>query len=404
MYILLYNRRWFGVKETWGALAMCILLFLPVVFWNAENNFISFTFHENRLGIVESGINLQYFLTEVAGQVFYNNPVNVVLIVLAIIALVRRDHFLGIAYKRIILWTSLPLILTFLFFSLFRSTLPHWTGPGYLGLIIIAAAWLSEPSRQGRSNRLIPWPAMASLAFLMTVVTVAVGQIRAGWIPLQRWKVADVSLDMYGWKQLGDKFAAINKWDEEHYLIDKGSPIITFRWFPAANFDYYLCRQNDKPVYALGTLERIHKYFWINQSRGNLKQGDDAWFIALSDDYEDPMQLYGKMFDLIFPSDTICITRGRDTVRKVFIYRMLDLKEDLIFVPETAKQARDRLKSDTLAYFLRMIRSDRQYLEFLEKRSTRDNIPLEDLIRDEAFKLLQKSKEVEVIADSNAKR
>jgi hypothetical protein len=108
---------------------------------------------------------------------------------------------------------------------------------------------------------------------------------------------------------------------------------LTFRWFPAANFDYYVARKIDKTVYALGTLERIHKYFWINKQRGNLKRGSDAWYIALSDDYEDPVALYGSLFEMILPSDTICILRGQDTVRKAFVYRLINLKKDMIFPP-----------------------------------------------------------------------
>ena len=115
--------------------------------------------------------------------------------------------------------------------------------------------------------------------------------------------------------------------------MGKGSPIITFRWFPAANLDYYVGRKINKPVYALGTLERIHKYHWINQLRGNLEQGTDAYYIALSDDYEDPVALYGMLFDTILPADTLCITRGRDTVRKAFVFRLMDLKKRMVFQP-----------------------------------------------------------------------
>jgi len=401
MYILLYDRKWFTIRETWGAIVIFILLFMPVIFWNAENDFISFTFHENRVGITEEGIKPQYFLTEVFGQFFYNNPVNVILIIAALVALARRKYFLNLAYRRIILWTSLPLILLFIGFSLFRSTLPHWSGPGYLGLILITAAWLSEPAKAGKSMRLVPVPVMIALAFMLAVVTVAVGQIRYGWIPLQRWKADDVSLDMYGWEQLGKKFETVNKWDEDHFLIDKGAPIITFRWFPAANFDYYVGRPIDKPVYALGTLERIHKYHWINKIRGNLKQGDDAWFIALSDDYEDPVRLYGELFDIIIPTDTICITRGKDTVRKAFLFRMIDLKQDMNFVPVRENKNRHGNRSDTLAFFLDQIRADRQYLDLLEKRSVREGIPLDELIREEAANMYRKVKEVERIPDTS---
>ncbi|NCA75289.1 MAG: glycosyltransferase family 39 protein [Alphaproteobacteria bacterium] len=404
MYILFYDRKWILTKEFWGSLLVSALLFLPVIFWNIENNFISFTFHENRVGITESGLQPQYFLTEIAGQFFYNNPVNVVLILISLFALIRRRHFISAPYRQILLWTSLPLIAVFTAFSLFRSTLPHWTGPGYLGLLIIVASWLSEPSLKGTLKRLIPLPVIFSMLLLGSVITLAVGQIRGGWIPLQKMKIDDVSLDLYGWKQLGEKFAPLKKWDEDHFLMDKDAPIITFRWFPAANFEYYLGRPTHLPVYAIGSLERIHKYYWINKINGNLKQGDDMWFIALSDDYEDPVQLYGNLFDLIVPSDTISIIRGMDTVRKAFIFRMIDLNKPLIFTPPKVTGRVDPAKTDTLAYFLKLIRGDRQYLDFLEKKSVREKVPLEDLIREEAMKLVRQSKESGVVPDTGRVR
>ena len=330
-YMLLYNRQWFKAKETYGAILIVLLLCIPVVLWNVENNFISFTFHENRVGITESGLQPQYFLTEIAGEFFYNNPVNVLIILTALVALFRHKQFIRADYRRILLWISVPLILVFWSFSLFRSTLPHWTGPGYLGFIIIAAAYLSEPNRNDRKMPLVPWPVTISLVFLMLVAVIGVGQIRYGWVPLSRWKMDDISHDMTGWKQLGEKFKSLAETDAKNEIMSKSSPILTFRWFPAANFDYYVGRKINKPVYALGTLERIHKYYWINQLRGNLKQGSDAYYIALSDDYQDPASLYGDLFDTILPPDTLCLTRGQDTVRKAFVYRMIHLKKEMVF-------------------------------------------------------------------------
>jgi hypothetical protein len=198
-------------------------------------------------------------------------------------------------------------------------------------LILIAAAWLSGPESAQRKIRLFPWPLAFSLGLLLVVVITATGQIRYGFIPLGKWKADDVTHDLTGWKQLGDKFAPLSKEYEAGALMKPGSPILTFRWFPAANLDYYVCRKINKPLYALGTLERIHKYYWINQIRGALKQGSDAWYLALSDDYGDPVQLYGALFDTIIPADTIHITRRNDTIRRVFVFRMLDLKEEMVF-------------------------------------------------------------------------
>jgi 4-amino-4-deoxy-L-arabinose transferase-like glycosyltransferase len=333
-YILFYNRKWFGAKEIYVAFLVFLMLCLPVVLWNVDNDFISFTYHENRVSITASGLQPQYFLTEIAGEFFYNNPVNVVIILIAFIALIRRKQFIRPDYKRIILWISIPLVLVFISFSLFRSTLPHWTGPGYLGFILIAAAYLSEPKRPDLKLRLIPWPVTMALVFILLVTVAVMGQIRYGWVPLTRWKVADISHDLTGWRQLGGKFAPIAKSDVDQGRMKAGSPILTFRWFPAANLDYYVGGPVNKPVYALGTLERIHKYHWINQLRGNLKQGSDAYYIALSDDYEDPVSLYGALYDTIMPADTICITRGSELVRKAFVYRLSGLKKELVFSNE----------------------------------------------------------------------
>ena len=392
MFILFSNRKWLLARETWMALLMAVLLFMPVVFWNSNNNYISFTFHENRVGITESGIQPQYFIAEILGQVFYQNPVNVVLIILAFIALFRSKDVLEKPYRRLILWISLPLWLVFVSFSLFRFTLPHWTGPAYTGFILITASWLATPSGDKKRLKLIPWPLAVSLVFMLTVITLAVTQIRYGWVPLKKWKVEDVSADLWGMQQLGEKFAAIADWDEQHFLMDKGSPIFTFRWFPAANFDYYVARPSGRKVYALGSLERIHKYKWINQIRGGMKKEADAYYIALSDDYEDPMRLYGNLFELVLPSDTISILRGRDTIRKAYIYKLINLKQELSF--SEGDTVRPIVKTDTLAYFVEQIRNNSEWMQILQKRARDRGIQLEEMVRMEAKKMMEDHRDI----------
>lgn len=334
-FILFHNRRWFRVKETYMAFFFFLLLTLPVVLWNVDNHFISFTFHENRVSLVGEGIQWQYLATELAGQFFYQNPVNVVLIILAFAAMAGGRKLILAPASWLIFWISLPLILVFTGFSLFRSTLPHWSGPGYPGLILFAAAYLADRFRRSESSPLIPWPIAVAAGFLLLVITLAVTQIRTGFIPLARWG-DDVTHDLVCWRQLGIKFSEVAEEQEKAGLIAEGSPIFTFRWFPAANFEYYVATPDgNRPVYAPGTLERIHKYHWINHIRGDLPSGSDAWYIGLSDDFEDPFQLYGDLFTVIVPVDTLILTRGHDTVRKAFLFRMTGLKNDLRFPPSS---------------------------------------------------------------------
>ena len=72
---------------------------------------------------------------------------------------------------------------------------------------------------------------------------------------------------MFGWKQSREKFAeflvkeGISGNDHQHLAI------ISNNWFPAAHLDYYIAHPLNIKLIALGNIERIHKYYWINKTR-----------------------------------------------------------------------------------------------------------------------------------------
>ena len=331
LYILFFNRKWFRTKELYFAFVIVIILFLPVIIWNYNNSFISFTFHESRIGYVKPGIHWDYFLTEMAGEFVYNNPVNVILLLFTFYALICRRKFLHTDYLRILLLISLPLALVFQLFSLYRSTLPHWTGPAYLGFILISASFLSGTGKTARPRKLFPFPILVSTFLLTLIIVLGVGQINFGWINFNKLGLTDFSTQLYGWRQLGTKVDQVLENDLKKNSADKNSPILTFRWFPAANLDYYVARPVSRKVYALGTLERIHKYYWINNKRGTLRKGTNAYYIGLSDDFNDPKSLYGEMFDSISPADTLKIFRGKELIREAYVYRLYGLTKEFRF-------------------------------------------------------------------------
>ncbi len=332
LYILFYNRNWLKSKTIYLSLLLSLILVLPILIWNIQNDFISFTFQGERVDVTGSMLRLDYFATEFFGQIFYNNPVNFVIIIFALIAIFRKKKFLNSQHVRLLLFLSLPLIFTFLVFSLFRSTLPHWTGPAYLSLILIAAAYLEELSVRKPGKVLFPVPIQFSLYFLIIILILGFGQINYGWLNLDKSTDVktlgknDFSLDMYGWEQLGEKFSNIVERDKKQNLIDTNAVIISYRWFPAANLDYYVARQLNKKVLAIGSLERIHKYAWINKKRGGFNKGMDAYFITTSRDFKSPYDLYENYFEKIEPADTIPIIRSGKNVKNFFVFRMIGLQ------------------------------------------------------------------------------
>lgn len=331
-FILFYNRRWFKAKETWFAFLLAIVLFLPVIIWNYRNDFISFTFHEGRI-IPKQGIGLtpETFLLELLGEFGYNNPVNFILVMATFIAIGKGKHFLRNDYRNLILWIHLPMLILFLAISLFRSTLPHWTGPAYIGFLLLAAAWLDERLTQKHKVRLIPWSLRAALLLAVAILVIGTGQIKYGWFNITRLGIPDVSLDLYGWRQVGETIPPVLDKQEKKGLMKANAPLFTFRWFPAANFDFYVCEPTGRTVYAVGYLPRIHKYYWINQLKGDLPKGTDAWFVGFSDDYHNAEGLYVWMFDSISKPDTVNIMRSGRIARQAYIFRLKGLKEDLHF-------------------------------------------------------------------------
>jgi len=291
------------------------------------------------VGFFESGIRFDFLGTEILGQFFYNNPVNVVLVIIALVAIIRKRRFMDVDIRRLLLLIGLPLIFLFIGISLFRQTLPHWTGPAYLGLIIIASAYLDDKLVELKRNKLLANSVKVSLLFLLIILILGVGQINFGWIyndmssdPKSLGKT-DVSLDMYGWEQIGEKFGEFIEEEKASGNYLAGAPVISNRWFPAANLDYYVARPLDMKVLAIGSLERIHKYAWINEIRGGFYYGMDGYYITLSRDFQDPSENPGTYFEKIEAAGTIIILRNDRHVLNAFVFRLKNLER----IPDSFK-------------------------------------------------------------------
>ncbi len=333
MYLLLHKRSWFKTKELYLAVIISFVLFLPVLIWNFQNDFISFNFQSDRVGIFDARLRSDFFFTELGGQMLYNNPVNFILGVLAIMAFFRGKLSIDKQKGKLLMWIAWPLIALFLFFSLFRATLPHWTGPAWTIIILFSAAYIRELGIRKMSEKLFPLSIILSLSLLIIVLFLGIAQIKYGLLysdpgdKPQNVGEKDVSLDMYGWRQLSSEFARVVEHEKELRNIDPMSPVISHRWFPAANIDYYLARPLGIDVLGIGSLDGLHKYAWITKSRTEFTIGMDAWYITVSRDFRDPVPMYGPFFDQVEPVCTIPVFRNGKHVMNAFVYYLIDMKK-----------------------------------------------------------------------------
>lgn len=333
-FYFIVHREWFGKWYSYVAVFIALLCFLPVLIWNYQNDFISFTFHSDRVEVTKKLFRLDTFATELGGQILYNNPVNFGIIVAALVAFFRKKQVFRDNRIQLLVYIALPLILLFLVISLFRSTLPHWSGPAYVTLIPIAALWLRNFTRCGNLGKVLPNALKWSLSFITVFLTIALLQIFNGTFlnkgidqeTGQRLGIKDITLDMYGWKQLNAGFTKLYRSDLQSGEMDSTAVIISHRWFPAANIDYYVARDLDIKVLTMAPLERTHKYAWITGYRGGFKPGMDAYFISSSYDYQDPHHIYDQYFT-IDKADTISVIRQNVLVEYFYVWRMRNLKK-----------------------------------------------------------------------------
>lgn len=324
LYIVLFDRKRLRDPYLYLALGIVAVCCLPILYWNLKNDFISFSFHGERVSLFGKP-NLNTFGTELAGEFFYNNPVVYLLAIIAVVKAFRGKIAMERSALRLALCTALPLIFVFLFFSLTRSTLPHWNAPGFILIIPLIACML-------RSKKSI----VAALTVTALTLSLGVAQIQTGFVTLdhhtepERLGRDDFSLDLYGWRQLETKFADLREAKILEGLMEEADGLVADEWFPLANLDYYVAQPLGMRAMGLGSVERIHKYAWINEERGGFQEGEDFWFLYDTRYPRDPSNLFPGMFQRIEFVEIIPIERGGKTAKNFYVYACKGLKTDAL--------------------------------------------------------------------------
>ena len=328
LYIIRHNRQWLKEPALYISGAVSIALFYPVIKWNIANHFITYLYHSKRVTITNSGIDFNSFLTFIGGQIFYSNPIIFILIIIATVAAFKNNLPVSVSQKRLLLYSSLPLIVVATVISLFKNTLPHWTGPAYSGLILLTACWLSKQKlRSVFEKKIMPKTLLAAGAFQLLVITA--GILLVNFMPGTLGKKenkylgdGDFTLDMYGWKSLKTTFKKTVESDIQSGVMKKDAFIISNKWFPASHLDYYIAIPLQKELLAIGDTNDIHQYAWINNERSKLRTGDDAYCIVPSNNYFNPQELYAGSFTTILSPQIIEQKRNGKICRYFYIWRM----------------------------------------------------------------------------------
>lgn len=323
LYMLFYRRNWLSLPQLYISLAITMILISPMLIWNIQNGFVTYHYQADRLAIHDFKFNSSGFFREMFGQIAYNNPVNFVLIISGIIYLQRKKE-ISFTALIVFLFIALPMVLVLLAASIFRDTLPHWSGPAYVTLIPFAAIHLTS-FKFSLFPQAIKWG--LSLCFFVTLAGVIITNFYPGTLgkkDIMNLGKSDVTLDLQGWKTLGKEFSSVYAKDKIEGIMQPNAALISYKWFPAAHEDYYVCLPNGIQLIGFGSIINLHNYMWMNKWRERISNLNNVYCIVPSNEFYNVQEKYGTFYQKIDLALVFNDWRGNHLARRFYVYRLRD--------------------------------------------------------------------------------
>lgn len=178
------GRRWLARPEPWLAGLLSLLVFLPVILWNAEHHWASFAFQGDRAG----GLRFQPWQPFVvwAGEALFVLPWIWVPLILLWLRALRRGPAEPIGWLLALLAATPILLFALVSVWSSRHILYHWSAPGTLMLFPLLGAEvarrLSAQSAAPAGARRLRRAIHATIAFVVLGLVLAGSEMRLNWL------------------------------------------------------------------------------------------------------------------------------------------------------------------------------------------------------------------------------
>jgi len=150
------NRYWFKKKELYFGIIISAVFFLPVILWNWQHDWISFTYHSTKATTDATGTN---FLAFIADQLIHFTPFIIFTMFNANRYCLKKDDNTKLLFS-----FSVPILLFFLLISLKVKVWAHWPAIGYILTIPNIVLYLTETKKS--LGKFISWITVFSLLVL----------------------------------------------------------------------------------------------------------------------------------------------------------------------------------------------------------------------------------------------
>jgi hypothetical protein len=310
-------RTWFLKPGVILAGVIATAVFAPVMIWNAEHQWVSFTFQGGRI-VRSSGLRFDWLGRDILGQALLIGP----LIWPALMLFYFKALKVGPRDPKSWLLSCLA-ITPIIVFTLASLWAPlgwhfHWQGPGYLYLFpLLGKAVADDMERGNRGTR--TWLA-ASTGVLVLVVGLLGTQAASGWMhrylapfnPSKPYNTTNPTREVLEWRPLR---AAL---DQRGLLNQSNLFVVAGKWFEAGHADVVV---GDRlPVVCLSRDPRNIAYAWDDRRFTHW----DALIVVPSNSHQDPVADYQGYFRSITPLPDVEVPLGGQTALTLHLWRAHD--------------------------------------------------------------------------------
>jgi len=207
------QRKWLKTPHPYAASAVALAFFLPVIYWNATNEWISFKFQLGH-GLAGAKYSFSRLIEYAGGQMMVAGPVIWLAGIYASAALIikplrQSSGFNLRAIKNItkenlfLLSITLPIIIFFAYSSLKKSAGPNWPAFAYFTFSMIVGAYFSEGGKIRRG--------ILALGILTSFLISFTAGLHARFSVIPLYKIsqdlgrADATQFFHGYRELGEE-------------------------------------------------------------------------------------------------------------------------------------------------------------------------------------------------------
>lgn len=286
------------------AVGLALLVFAPVIAWNARHDWISFAFQlQHGLGRVRGSV-LGRELELIGGQLGLITPILFVLMVVAAYRAVRRPPSPTYAALAILAATIFAF---FMYSASKRRAEANWPALAYVPALLLLVA-----HQGGRAWRRWLWGG-AALAAVLTLVTYVNAFTPVLPVPARR----DPAARAHGWRELAAAVHAIHA--PRQTISSYRTWVAADRYQDASELAFHLPDQ--PPTFSLNLSGRANHYDLWPSFADRAAPGDAMLLVVDAVEGVHPTAaLLSPHFERVEPGDVITLARGGDPVKHMRIW------------------------------------------------------------------------------------